>query len=61
MHFFRASGLRPPREGDPLAQQDEDEDIEPQAFAVETIRRMIASGEITDMKTVAALTLITPK
>jgi ADP-ribose pyrophosphatase len=58
MHFFRATGLRTPREGDPEAHQDEDEDIEAKPFAIETVRRMIAVGEIIDLKTVAALTLI---
>jgi ADP-ribose pyrophosphatase len=58
MNFYRASGLRPPAAGDPAVQQDEDEDIEATPFSVETIRRMIASGEIVDLKTVAGLTLI---
>jgi ADP-ribose pyrophosphatase len=58
MHFFRATGLRPPRPGDPEVHQDEDEDIETKAFSVETIRRMIASGEIIDLKTVAGLALL---
>ena len=61
MHFFRASGLRPPQAGDADAHQDEDEDIEPKAFSPHAIRRMIASGEIIDMKTVAALTLLGPR
>ena len=60
MHFFRAAGLRTPQAGDMEAQQDEDEDIEPKAFSPQAIRRMIASGEIIDMKTVAALTLLGP-
>lgn len=58
MHFFRATGLRPPRTGDADAQQDEDEDIEAQPFATGTIRDMVASGSIVDMKTVAALMFI---
>jgi ADP-ribose pyrophosphatase len=58
MHFFRATGLRTPREGDLEAHQDEDEDIEAKPFAIETVRRMIAVGEIIDLKTAAALTLI---
>ena len=57
MHFFRATGLRAPRQGDPDVHQDKDEDIETKPFSVETIRRMIASGEIIDLKTVAALAL----
>ena len=58
MHFFRATGLRPRREGDPEVHQDEDEDIETRTFAVDAIRQMIASGEIIDLKTVAGLSLL---
>jgi len=58
MNFFRAIGLRQPSAGDPAAKQDEDEDIEAKPFAVDEIRRMVASGEIIDLKTVAGLTLI---
>jgi ADP-ribose pyrophosphatase len=61
MHFFRATELRAPRPGDADAQQDEDEDIEVQAFSIDAIRGMVASGEIVDMKTVAALTLMNPQ
>lgn len=57
MHFFRATGLRAPSAGDPVAQQDDDEDIEARPFSREAIRAMIASGEIVDLKTVAGLTL----
>jgi ADP-ribose pyrophosphatase len=58
MNFFKATGLREPREGDDETQQDEDEDIEAQAFSVERIRSMIARGEIIDLKTVAGLSLL---
>jgi ADP-ribose pyrophosphatase len=57
MNFFRASGLRTPRE-DESAQPDEDEDIEQKPFSVEEIRRMITAGEVIDLKTVAGLALI---
>ena len=57
MNFFRATGLREPRP-DEHAEQDEDEDIEQEAFSIERIRSMIRSGEIVDLKTVAGLTLI---
>ena len=60
MNFYRATGLRPPAADDPVAQQDEDEDIESKAFSAERIRRMIASGEIIDLKTVAGLALLEP-
>jgi ADP-ribose pyrophosphatase len=57
MNFFRATQLREPRP-DEQAEQDEDEDIEKEAFPIERIRSMIRSGEIVDLKTVAGLTLI---
>jgi ADP-ribose pyrophosphatase len=57
MNFYRATGLRDPRD-DERAEQDEDEDIQKQAFSVEQIRSMIRSGEIIDMKTVAGLALL---
>jgi len=59
MHFYRATRLRTPGPDDPAVRQDEDEDIESEAFSPEAIRAMIASGEIVDLKTVAALTLLT--
>jgi ADP-ribose pyrophosphatase len=58
MHFFAASGLRQPGAADEEAHQDEDEDLEAQAFPLPTVRAMIASGEIVDMKTVAGLSLL---
>lgn len=58
MHVYRATGLREPGNQDEAAQQDEDEDIEPQAFAVDALRAMIGSGEIIDLKTVAGLALL---
>ena len=58
MHFFRATGLRMPGPDDPVAVQDEDEDIEARPFSRDAIRAMIASGEIIDLKTVAGMTLL---
>lgn len=58
MNFYRAAGLRQPAEGDEAAKPDEDEDIETRAFPADEIRRMIASGEIIDLKTVAGLALL---
>lgn len=58
MNFYRATGLRQPRDEDEAAQQDEDEDIEPQPFSLEKLRTMIAAGEIIDLKTVAGLALL---
>jgi len=57
MHMYRASGLREPR-ADEHAQQDEDEDIETRSFPLAELTRMIANGEITDLKTVAGLALV---
>lgn len=57
MNFFRADGLREPHAGEE-AQPDADEDIETQAFTVDGLRRMIASGDLVDLKTVAAITLL---
>ena len=59
MTFYRATGLRGPADDDPVARQDEDEDIESRAFSVDAIRQMISSGEMIDLKTVAWLTLMT--
>jgi ADP-ribose pyrophosphatase len=58
MNFYRADGLREPTDGDETAHPDEDEDIETQAFSPADLRRMIAAGEIIDLKTVAGLTLM---
>lgn len=58
MVFFRASGLREPGEGDPIAQTDPDEDIDTRRFTIGELRRMVAAGEIPDMKTVAGLALL---
>ena len=58
MVFFRATGLRAPGTGDAAAHQDEDESIEVGTFSVDEMRAMIAQGEIADLKTVAALTML---
>jgi ADP-ribose pyrophosphatase len=57
MIFYRCTELGPPPPGS-TAQKDEDEDIEPRTFTLEEARRMIAAGEIVDLKTVAGLTLL---
>ena len=57
MIFYKATALREPGEGDE-AHPDEDEDIEPKAFALDDLRRMIEIGEIADLKTVAGVYLI---
>jgi ADP-ribose diphosphatase len=58
MTFYKATGLREAGPDDEKAQQDEDEDIEKEAFSLERIRSMIRSGEIIDMKTVAGVALL---
>jgi ADP-ribose pyrophosphatase len=58
MTFFKASGLRTPGPQDEEAHQDEDEDIEARAFPRDDLQRMIAKGEIIDLKTIAGLSLI---
>jgi len=55
MTFFRASGVREPRDDDPAAHADEDEHIEARAFTLAEVRRMVLDGRITDLKTAAAL------
>jgi ADP-ribose pyrophosphatase len=55
MIFFRASSLEEPAE---TAVIDEDEDIEAKIFELREAREMVRRGEIVDMKTVVALTLI---
>ena len=59
MIFFKAAGLRRPADGE-SAQPDEDEDIEAKAFALDELRRMIASGDIIDLKTLAGVLLWGP-
>jgi ADP-ribose pyrophosphatase len=55
MVFFRVSGLE---KTDQKAHVDEDEDIEAKTFEVRDVRDMVRRGEILDMKTVVALTLL---
>jgi ADP-ribose pyrophosphatase len=55
MFFFRVSGLSVP---DHEAEQDADEDIEVREFTLKEAREMVRRGEITDMKTVIALSLL---
>jgi ADP-ribose pyrophosphatase len=57
MNFYRATGLREPTK-DEEAHADEDEDIETKAFAIDEIRRLIAIGEIIDLKTVAGMAML---
>jgi ADP-ribose pyrophosphatase len=58
MNVYRADGLREANPDDEAAHPDEDEDIEAQAFSRAELERMIAAGEIVDLKTVAGLALL---
>lgn len=57
MIFFRVSGLGPPAPESPH-RPDEDEDIEARAMPIGEARAMVARGEIIDLKTAYALTLV---
>jgi ADP-ribose pyrophosphatase len=55
--FFRASDLREPPPDSPH-KPDEDEDITTRTVSVAEARAMLARGEIVDLKTAYALTLV---
>jgi len=55
--FFRATSFSPAGPGSPF-QADDDEDIETRPVSLEEARRMVASGEIEDLKTAYGLTLV---
>ena len=55
--FFRVSDLVPPA-ADSTRKPDEDEDIHTQPHAVAAAKAMVESGQIVDLKTAYALTLI---
>ncbi len=57
MIFFRVSGLRAPAPGSPH-KPDEDEDISVHPMSVADARAMLARGDIVDLKTAYALTLL---
>jgi hypothetical protein len=57
MVFYRVAGLQTPPPDSPH-HPDEDEDIQARRFTVAEARSMVAAGEIVDLKTAYALTLI---
>ena len=57
MIFFRVSGLGPPAADSPH-KPDEDEDIETRVMLLAEAKAMVRSGEIVDLKTAYALTLV---
>ena len=57
MIFFRATDLRDPAPDSPH-KPDDDEDIETRLTTIDDARAMVARGEIIDLKTAFALTLL---
>jgi ADP-ribose pyrophosphatase len=57
MIFFRVSGLKPPAP-DSTHRPDEDEDIQSRAMPPAEAKAMVQRGEIIDLKTAYALTLV---
>jgi ADP-ribose pyrophosphatase len=57
MIFFRVSGLHTPPPDSPH-KPDEDEDLESRSVTIAEARAMLACGEIVDLKTAFALTLL---
>ena len=57
MIFFRVSGLRPPPADSPH-KPDDDEDITSAPTSVADARAMVENGDIVDLKTAYALTLL---
>lgn len=57
MIFFRVSGLQPPAADSPH-RPDDDEDIETRVMPAAEAKAMVARGEIVDLKTAYALTLV---
>jgi ADP-ribose pyrophosphatase len=55
--FFRVSDLVPPAP-DSTRKPDEDEDIHTQLFTIAEAKAMVSNGQIVDLKTAYALTLI---
>ena len=55
MLFYLCTELEEPTTA---AHQDEDEDVEPRTFTLDEAWAMVDRGEIADLKTVTALTLV---
>lgn len=55
MTFFRLTSLARPTADSPSVEQDADEDLRVQTFAVDELRRMIRDGDILDLKTAVAM------
>jgi ADP-ribose pyrophosphatase len=59
MIFFKIAALHPPAP-DSAHKPDEDEDISVRTLTVDEARAMVRRGEIVDLKTAYALTLLSP-
>ena len=57
MIFYKVSGLKPPPPDSPH-RPDEDEDIESRAMTIAEAKAMVTRGEIVDLKTAYALSLL---
>ena len=57
MTFFRCTELRAP-DADSAVRKDEDEELEPRTVTLDEARRLVATGEIVDLKTAAGLALL---
>jgi 8-oxo-dGTP pyrophosphatase MutT (NUDIX family) len=57
MIFYRVSGLKTPPPDSPV-KPDEDEDIESRAMTIAEAKAMVTRGEIIDLKTAYALSLL---
>ncbi len=57
MIFFRVSLLQPPAPDSPH-KPDEDEDIETKTMSIDEVRAMVRRGDVVDLKTAYALTLL---
>ena len=55
--FFRVSDLVPPSP-DSTRKPDEDEDIQARPYSIAAAKAMVTSGQIVDLKTAYALTLV---
>ena len=56
-----AAGAAAGVHADPVAERDEDEDIEPRPFKRADIAAMVGRGDIVDLKTLGGLTLTQTK
>jgi hypothetical protein len=58
MNFFLLTDLRDRRSDESAPHQDPDEVLAVREFPLEEVRRMIAKGDILDMKTAVGMTLM---